>query len=90
MFAAFVVFILTCGLTHAMASIVLCIPLYRRAGDIRLGTVIASVATAVTPNELWTQIFPPLRVTIFALVAIETRVTAEALNQKLIRRRFNE
>jgi diguanylate cyclase (GGDEF)-like protein/PAS domain S-box-containing protein len=46
-FVAFGVFILACGFTHAMDIVVLWIPLYWLAGDVKFVTAIASVTTAI-------------------------------------------
>jgi diguanylate cyclase (GGDEF)-like protein/PAS domain S-box-containing protein len=46
-FVAFGIFIVACGFTHAMDVVVLWIPLYWLAGDIKLVTAIASVTTAI-------------------------------------------
>ncbi|HEY0757721.1 MAG TPA: histidine kinase dimerization/phosphoacceptor domain -containing protein [Acidisarcina sp.] len=47
-FVAFGAFIIACGFTHFMDVVVLWIPLYWLAGDIKLITAIASCSTAVT------------------------------------------
>jgi len=46
-FVAFGAFIVACGFTHAMDVVVLWIPLYWLAGDIKFITAIASVITAI-------------------------------------------
>jgi diguanylate cyclase (GGDEF)-like protein/PAS domain S-box-containing protein len=46
-FSAFGVFIVACGFTHAMEVVVLWVPLYWLAGDIKFITAIASVTTAI-------------------------------------------
>ncbi len=47
LFVAFGVFIVACGFTHAMDVVVLWIPLYWLAGDVKLITAIASLTVAV-------------------------------------------
>lgn len=46
-FVAFGLFIVACGFTHAMDVVVLWIPLYWMAGDIKFITAIASITTAI-------------------------------------------
>ena len=46
-FTAFGIFIVACGMTHAMEILVLWHPLYWLAGDVKLVTAIASLATAI-------------------------------------------
>jgi diguanylate cyclase (GGDEF)-like protein len=47
LFAAFGVFIVACGFTHAMDVVVLWRPFYWLSGDLKLVTAIASVTTAI-------------------------------------------
>lgn len=53
---AFGLFIVSCGLTHAMEIVVLWRPLYWMAGDLKLITAVASVTTAVALPFLFPDI----------------------------------
>jgi diguanylate cyclase (GGDEF)-like protein len=55
-FAAFGVFIVACGLTHAMDVVVLWRPFYWVSGDLKLVTALASVTTAIVLPSLLPRI----------------------------------
>jgi diguanylate cyclase (GGDEF)-like protein len=56
LFAAFSLFILACGLTHAMDVVVLWRPFYWISGDLKLVTAVASVTTAIVLPSLLPRI----------------------------------
>ncbi len=55
-FVAFGLFIIACGFTHAMDVVVLWIPLYWLAGDIKLITALASLTVAIALPFLLPQV----------------------------------
>jgi signal transduction histidine kinase len=80
MFAAFGLFIVTCGFTHVMSVITVWRPYYWLAGDVKAITAVASVATAVVLPITVPRVFAMIR---DAKVSEQRKIELVAAHEKL-------
>jgi len=83
MFLAFGLFIVACGMTHAMEIVTLWQPLFWLSADVKIVTALASVSTAVALPPLVPRI---LKMVAAANVSEQRRLALEEANSELERR----
>jgi signal transduction histidine kinase len=83
MFLAFGLFIVACGLTHAMEIVTLWQPLFWLSADVKIVTALASVSTAIALPPLVPRILGVVR---SATLSEERRVALERANAELEQR----
>jgi PAS domain S-box-containing protein len=81
-FLAFGLFIVACGATHFMEVWTVWTPVYWLAGDIKLITAVASVATAVALPPLVPKVLDVIKA---AKLSEERRLSLETVNEELTR-----